>query len=130
MTETMRPERAGAFLDECVQGDEVCCLAWPTVVSYLRLSTHSAIARTPLSPDQAMANIDALIGLRHVRVLGEDEGFWSVYRACVKGMAVRGNLVSDAHLAAILRQHGVRVLYTNDADFRRFSFLDVRNPLE
>jgi predicted nucleic acid-binding protein len=41
---------------------------------------------------------------------------------------VRGNLVPDAHLAALLRQHGVRRLYTNDADFRKFAFLDVRNP--
>jgi predicted nucleic acid-binding protein len=30
---------------------------------------------------------------------------------------VRGNLIPDVHLAAILRQHGVNVLYTNDADF-------------
>lgn len=38
-------------------------------------------------------------------------------------------LVPDAHLAAILLQHDVRKLYTNDSDFRRFTFLDVRNPL-
>jgi hypothetical protein len=30
--------------------------------------------------------------------------------------------------ATLLFQHGVRVLYTNDAGFRRFDFLDVRNP--
>ena len=43
-------------------------------------------------------------------------------------LPVRGNLVPDAHLAALLRQHGIRTLYTNDSDFRKFSFLDVRNP--
>jgi predicted nucleic acid-binding protein len=36
--------------------------------------------------------------------------------------------VPDAHLAALLRQHGIRTLYTNDTDFRRFAFLDVRDP--
>jgi hypothetical protein len=41
---------------------------------------------------------------------------------------VRGNLVPDAHLAALLKQHGIRRLYTNDADFRKFPFLDVRSP--
>jgi len=35
----------------------------------------------------------------------------------------------DAHLAALLRQNGVRTLYTTDADFRKFDFLDLRNPL-
>jgi uncharacterized protein len=41
---------------------------------------------------------------------------------------VRGNLVPDAHLAALLRQHGIRTLYTNDSDFRKFSFPDVQDP--
>jgi predicted nucleic acid-binding protein len=36
--------------------------------------------------------------------------------------------VPDAHLAALLRQHGVGTLYTNDRDFRRFDFLRVINP--
>jgi predicted nucleic acid-binding protein len=38
--------------------------------------------------------------------------------------------VPDAHLAALLRQHGVATLYTNDADFKRSSFLRVINPFE
>jgi predicted nucleic acid-binding protein len=41
---------------------------------------------------------------------------------------VRGNLVPDAHLAAILKQHGVRTLFTRDTDFRKFPFLDLRDP--
>lgn len=41
---------------------------------------------------------------------------------------VRGNLVPDAHLAALLKQNGIKALFTNDADFRRFPYLDVRNP--
>jgi predicted nucleic acid-binding protein len=38
---------------------------------------------------------------------------------------VRGNLVPDAHVAALLRQHGVRRLCTADRDFRKFDFLEV-----
>ena len=41
---------------------------------------------------------------------------------------MRGNLVPDAHLAALLREHGVRTLYTHHRDFRRFDFRDVRDP--
>jgi hypothetical protein len=37
------------------------------------------------------------------------------------------SLVPDAHLAAILRQHGVRTPYTRDA-FRKFAFLELRDP--
>jgi predicted nucleic acid-binding protein len=53
-----------------------------------------------------------------------------VFRDVVEASPVRGNLVPDAHLATILRQHGVNVLYTNDSDFRKFTFLEVRNPFD
>lgn len=75
-----------------------------------------------------MHNVDSLLRLPHVRVLSEEEGFWRIYREVANAFPVRGNLVPDAHLAALLRQHGVRTLYTNDSDFRRFSFLQVLNP--
>ena len=75
-----------------------------------------------------MDNVEALTRLPHVRLLSEEEGFWEIYRGVTGEVNVRGNLVPDAHLAALLRQHGIRTLYTNDSDFRKFSFLDVRNP--
>ena len=93
-----------------------------------RFATHHAIFTEPLSPEEAMGNIDALLRLPHVRLLAEEEGFWAVYREVTGAVPVRGNLVSDAHLAALLHQHGIRTLYTNDSDFRKFGFLDVRNP--
>jgi len=40
----------------------------------------------------------------------------------------RGNLVPDAHIASLLRQHGIRELYTRDRDFRKFDFLRVYDP--
>ena len=99
-------------------------------MGYLRVATHPAIFDHPLSPHEAARNLDALFRRPRVRLLTEDEGFWDVYREVTNDLVVRGNLVTDAHLAALLRQHGVRRLYTNDADFRKFRFLDVRNPFD
>ncbi len=122
--------RARAFLAECAAGPEVVCVAWPTVMSYLRLATHPSIFANPLAPDEAMGNVEALLRLPHVRALGEEEGFWPVYSDVAGSTPTRGNLVPDAHLAALLRQHGVTTLYTNDKDFRKFDFLKVRNPFD
>jgi predicted nucleic acid-binding protein len=36
--------------------------------------------------------------------------------------------VPDAHLAALLPQHGVARLFTRDKEFRKFSGLEVRDP--
>ena len=121
--------KAGLFLKTCMAQEELFCLAWPTVMSYLRIATHPAVFRQPLTPAEAVANIESLLNLRHTRFLGEEEGFWDVYREVASETPVRGNLVPDAHLAALLRQHGVKRLYTHDRDFLKFSFLDVRDPL-
>jgi predicted nucleic acid-binding protein len=41
---------------------------------------------------------------------------------------VHGNLVTDAHLAALAIEHGL-TLCSTDGDFARFSGLAWRNPL-
>jgi toxin-antitoxin system PIN domain toxin len=123
-------EKAAGFLERASADGDLFCLGWPTVMSYLRIATHPGIFRMPLTPAQALGNVDALIALPRVRLLAEERGFLEVYRAVTEGVTVRGNLVPDAHLAALLRQHGVRTLYTRDTDFRKFPFLDVRDPFE
>jgi len=99
-------------------------------MSYLRISTHAAIFANPLSTEEAIGNIEAFLRVPHMRVLSEEDGFWNVFREVTAGLAVRANAVPDAHLAAVLKQHGVVTLYTNDSDFRKFRFLDVRNPFD
>ena len=122
-------ERARSFIESCMVQNEVFTLGWSTVMGYLRIATHPAVFDHPLSPDEAMANIETLLNLPQVRFLSEEDGFWNVYRATTAEVPTRGNLVPDAHLAALLRQHGVKTLYTHDRDFLKFSFLDVRDPL-
>ena len=120
---------AVSFLQACAAGREVFCLAWLTVMSYLRMATHPSIFQQPLTHEEAARNIETLLALPHCRVLAEEEGFWDVYRDVGRDVNVKGNLVPDAHLAAVLSQHGVVTLYTHDRDFRKFSFLQARDPL-
>lgn len=122
-------KRAMSFLEDCIKQEKLFFLAWPTVMGYLRIATHPSIFSQPLTPDEAMANIGMLLSLPHIRFLSEEEGFWDIYREMTSEVPTRGNLVPDAHLAAILRQHGVKKLYSHDRDFRKFTFLDVRDPL-
>ncbi len=127
-TDSPHFERAKSFIESCIAQKEVFCVGWPTVMSYLRIATHPAVFDRPLSPDEAMSNIETLLNLPHARFLSEEEGFWAVYRATTSDVPTRGNLVPDAHLAALLRYHGVKTLYTNDRDFLKFPFLNVQDP--
>lgn len=123
-----RHEKARGFLEACAANPEVLCVTWPTVMAYLRIATHPSIFSAPLTPAEALANVDALLALPQTRVVSERDGFMEAYLHVTAGTTVRGNLVLDAHVAAILFQNGVRTLYSNDRDFRKFESLDVRDP--
>ena len=120
--------KAVDFLGERVEGSDLLCLTWPTIMAYQRISTHPAIFKNPLSPAVAWSNISRLLSRPRVRVIGEQSGFLREYEDVTSAFSVRGNHVPDAHLATILRQNGVKTIYTADADFRKFPFLEVVNP--
>ena len=121
--------KAMAFVAECAAKAELWCVAWLTLMSYVRMATHPAIFSTPLSHEEAARNVDNLLALPQVRLIEEGEGFWARYRSVAAEVPLRGNLVPDAHLVAVLRQHGVKTIYTRDRDFRKFSGLKVIDPL-
>lgn len=121
-------EGARALLDRLILGPDLFYLFWPVVMGYLRISTHPAIFVRPLPPAEAVANVEALLGLPHVRTAAEDEGFWDFFRTVTSSVPPRGNSVPDAHLVALMRQHGVTMLWTHDRGFRQFDGIKTRDP--
>lgn len=97
-------------------------------MAYLRIATHPSIFAAPLTPEEALDNVKALLALPHARVVSEQDGFMDAFSHVTADTVVRGNLVPDAHVAAILCQNGVRTLYSNDRDFRKFESIEVRDP--
>jgi uncharacterized protein len=120
---------ARALIERLAEGPELVYLFWPTVMAYLRIVTHPGILPRPLAAGDATANIGHLLTRPHIRAPGETDGFWDLYRLTA-GAHARGNDVPDAHLAALMRQHGVGTIYTRDRGFRRFDGVDSRDPLE
>ena len=121
-------DRARARLGTLALGPEIVYLFWPVVMAYLRISTHPTIFDPPLTPVQAIANVERLLRLPHVLTAGEQPRFWEQYRDVAVEADVRGNLVSDAHLVALMKENGVRSIWTHDRDFRRFPGIAVRDP--
>jgi toxin-antitoxin system PIN domain toxin len=121
-------EKAVELLVRLARGPDLLYLFWPVVMGYLRIATHSAIFPRPLSVETATRNVGQLLALPHARSPGEGDDFWQVYRAVTSGTVVRGNLVSDAHLVALMRENGVGTLWSRDRDFRKFEGVRVRDP--
>jgi predicted nucleic acid-binding protein len=74
-----------------------------------------------------MSSLDDLIGRDHVRTPGEAPNFFAFFQTTASA-AMRGGDVTDAHIAALMRQHGVGTIYTRDRDFRRFDGVRVEDP--
>ena len=121
-------ERARDLVERLVRGPELLYLFWPVLMGYLRMATHPAIFRRPLPAEHAISNVEALLGVPHVRTVGASDDYWRTYTAATAGMVVRGNLVPDAHLVALMRENEVVSIWTHDRDFRKFEGIRVSDP--
>lgn len=128
-SEAREHSAALAFLQARKDDTDLLCMTWPALMAFQRIATHPSIFRIPLTPSQAWGNIQSLLRLPRTRVITEGPDFPEVYDRLSAHDHIRGNLVPDAHIAAILRQHGVNRIYTADSDFKKFDFLEVLNPL-
>lgn len=129
-SDTGAPEhaQAQALLEHLAAGPDLVVLLWPTLLSYLRIVTHPSICAAPLPFDVARSNVDALLALPHVRSAGETPEFWRAFTQVTADVSVRGNLVPDAHLVALMRTHGVHHIWSRDRDLRRFDAITVTDP--
>ena len=120
--------RAVELIDEIARGPQIIYLFWPTVMAYLRLATHPSVFTTPLSLADARTNVSQLMELPNVQAGAESDRFWERFVEVADDARPSGNLVSDAHLVALMLEHGVRRIWTHDRDFRRFRGIEVRDP--
>ena len=120
---------AAGFLRDRPKDPEILCLTWPTVMGYLRMATHPRMFDDPMTPRAAIDNVARLMELPRCRMVAETEDFLDTCRDVAAEVTARGNLVPDVHLAALMRVHDVRTIYTHDRDFLRFPFLKVVDPI-
>jgi uncharacterized protein len=121
-------DRAIGLIQALATGPDLVYLFWPVALGYLRIATHPTIFQKPLSAAEAMANVDDLVSRPHVRTGGEADGFWGTYRDVTGTVRIRGNLVPDAHIVALMRQYGVSTIWSHDRDFLKFPGISVRDP--
>jgi toxin-antitoxin system PIN domain toxin len=121
-------EKARTWFEEVLSGEDRICLAWSCVLAFIRISTNPRAVRDPLSIDDARAIVSTWIDRPNVTFLEPTERHWEILGSLLDQAQARGDLVSDAHLAALAIEHGA-VLCTTDRDFSRFAGLKSLNPL-
>lgn len=122
-------EAARTLLEQIASGPDLVYLFWPVAMGYLRIATHPRVFERPLTTEEALGNLGRLVERPHVRTPGEGDRFWPALLSVTRETYVRGNLIPDAHLVALMREHGVSKIWTRDRDFRKFDGIDVIDPL-
>jgi toxin-antitoxin system PIN domain toxin len=115
--------------DDVLSSSTPVHLCWPVLNAYLRIATNPRLYDRPLTPEEVMARIDSWLEQPCVRIVVPTERHWEIMREQLGESGATGNLVSDAHLAALAIEHG-STLYSTDADFSRFPALRWVNPLK
>lgn len=119
---------ARSWLEGAMNGHERVGLPWVSLLAFQRIVTHPRVTARPLAPAAAWRQVtdwlDAELawvpapGARHGEILG---------RLLIDG-DLRGNLVTDAHLAALAVEHGTGIC-SFDSDFARFEGLRWVHPV-
>lgn len=126
---TAQHEPVSSWWNEAMSGDEPIGLPWLVLGGFLRITTRSGILPKPLPVDAALSLIDGWLQHHNVVVPRESDDHWTIFRRLLADAGTGGNLVTDAHLAAIAVGNGA-TLATCDKDFARFPGLRLTSPLE
>ena len=103
-------------------------LPWPSLLGFLRLATNARIATRPLTMAAAWRQVAQWLTCEEAWIPLPTERHAEVLGSLLAGPGVQGNLVPDAHLAALAIEHGL-TLCSTDGDFARFPGLKWSNPL-
>ncbi len=126
--QTRLHEPAREWWESLLNGTERVGVPWAVVVSFVRLMTNRSAVTNPITPTQALDFVDEWFVRTHVLALNPSSRHLMFLRRNLMAAGVGGNLVSDAHIAALAMEHQAEV-HTNDRDFVRFPGLMWRNPI-
>jgi toxin-antitoxin system PIN domain toxin len=93
---------------------------------FLRVITHPRVFDPPHTIEEATEAVERLLASPSVHVLAPAERWPGLVAEAMREGKARGNLVFDAQIVAVCREHGVTALLTEDRDFDRFELPTMR----
>ncbi|MFQ5743412.1 MAG: TA system VapC family ribonuclease toxin [Acidobacteriota bacterium] len=123
-------EAAAEFLVRAGTSPEQWYFTEGILYEFLRVATHPAVFPKPLDWQEGVRFLRPLVSSSRFRVILAGERHWDVLEQVLGQLShPAGNLFFDIRTVALMREHGIREVYTNDTDFLQFSGIKVINPL-
>jgi toxin-antitoxin system PIN domain toxin len=126
--ESQHHASARDWLDEQLSGSTRVGLPWASVLGFLRIATNARAFEAPLTMSDAWQQAVDWLAAEPVWVPQPTDRHADILGKLLALPGVHGNLVPDAHLAAIAIEHGL-TLCSTDGDFARFPGLHFHDPL-
>jgi len=109
---------------------EAWFVTWGILYEFLRVTTHPKVMRKPWTAPRSWEFVSILLDSPGLGVLIPTERHAAVAAQVIEEIPhLAGNLIHDAHTGVLMREHGIRRIYTRDTDFHRFPFLEPIDPL-
>jgi uncharacterized protein len=115
------------WLEGALTGEEPIGLAWVVLLAFVRISTNPRAYVNPLTPDQATGVVLKWLAQQAAFVVEPNERHAHVLAGLLRTVSTGGNLVTDAHIAAMALEHQAAVI-TFDSDFGKFPGLRWSAP--
>ena len=123
-----RHHESREWLDRSLSGSAVVGFSWLAMLAFVRLSTKIGLFPRPLTIDEAMARLEEWTSQPTAEVIQPTARHLGLMSSLLQPLGTGGNLVNDAHLAALAIEHrGTVVSY--DHDFERFAGLRWQQPV-
>ncbi len=117
------------WLDSVLSGPNAYGVSDLVLSGFVRVVTHPRVFRDPTPLDRALAFADVVRAPSHRVAVAPGPRHWEIFGSLLTSAKTRGNLVSDAYLAALAIESGCEWI-TTDRDFARFPGLRWRHPLQ
>jgi len=119
---------ARSWFEQRLSDAEPVALTWATISGFLRITTNARIMEKPIRISKATEIIDQWLTQPAIRVIRPGERHWTILKKLLTTINLGGNLITNAHLAALAIEHDCE-LCSSDTDFARFPGLRWHNPL-